>query len=387
MKTPYSYWAEVNRELGRPLTDDELNLFQDEGYISDPNRADDMDYGPEEFAEKVKRFRKAFGPSEHTREIRPRTSSSPVKVSGLREQTLATLQAEEAGRNEAVQAFRHEVLGDRLLAWDTVETWLNTQHDQEPRRDWLTNGWIPLRQVEGRIDAAIDGDVETASAGLYRLLEQDEVLPPTLTAADAVPMPVQVLIDAKRVFEHLDIRALHCYVPVPNSDDERVWRAVTGAGVLERLRLVGEELALEYGWYEADAVCFILTGRPPYITTISEVVHVDKRVPTRSHITLRVDPTVLPSQVANYYRHVRKEVLRGQHYRKLSDKHLELARFAALRSQGEPSAQRMRAWNAYIAKKHPDWRKYNHVSNFTRDCAQARRRLLHPNRDRSSTSQ
>ena len=72
------------------------------------------------------------------------------------------------------------------------------------------------------------------------------------------------------------------------------------------------------------------------------------------------------------YDEARKRIL-STRYRRISDKHLELAIFMTDRPEGEPLKKSMVAWN----KHSPKW-KYSAPTNFGRDAASAQRRLMNP---------
>jgi hypothetical protein len=95
---------------------------------------------------------------------------------------------------------------------------------------------------------------------------------------------------------------------------------------------------------------------------------------------LRIDPTLSRAEVGIEYQRIRQQVL-GRRYRPLSNKHLELARFAASQPQVRGAARR-EAWNAYCHAEHPKETQWlyglDKANNFSRDIALARKRLLNP---------
>jgi len=143
-------------------------------------------------------------------------------------------------------------------------------------------------------------------------------------------------------------------------------------GVLDRLRQLSQSLARFYGWDEAAATNFVLTGEVPFMPSIETRASVPFSYTTTARISLTIDPALSPREVANHYRRMRGRILEGRH-RELTAKHLRLATFAAARPAGETLRERMAAWN----KEYPNW-KYKRETNFGRDCTQAVRRLLHP---------
>jgi len=141
--------------------------------------------------------------------------------------------------------------------------------------------------------------------------------------------------------------------------------------VLDRLHTTAEFHAVQYRIPLAEALRTILTGLPPRLKAIS-VVPYFSHIPALSRFHIEVDPAVTPAELARAYKDARKQYLKGR-VRRLSTKHLQLAAFMASRPAGEKGKDAMAAWN----RKFKRW-KYTHVSNFLRDAAVARRRLLAP---------
>ena len=178
---------------------------------------------------------------------------------------------------------------------------------------------------------------------------------------------------------------LHHALEYAVPDDDWVRRiSTTTGGVLEELRRLSEKLASRYGWQPALATVFVLTGHIPEVATIISKIqsHLIKtntlklaskelRVPAIPKICLTIDPSATPEEVGDYYRKVRRKILGNRRYKKLSDKHLYLALLKAGLPKGESCASQMSRWN----KGHPNWR-YEHYSNFVRDCRRSLHRLL-----------
>ena len=149
-------------------------------------------------------------------------------------------------------------------------------------------------------------------------------------------------------------------------------------GVLEELRLLSVQLARQFLWAESQATLFVLTGGVPLVNLVGTRVQFRAKLPVLSRITLTIDPTLSPREVADHYARVRRRFT-GRRHREITGKHLRLALFAADKTKGSSSKQRMACWN----DEHPQW-SYSRVTNFARDCAQARRRLLYPDYDSGS---
>ncbi len=134
---------------------------------------------------------------------------------------------------------------------------------------------------------------------------------------------------------------------------------------------MSESLAKRYAWWPAHGSLFVLTGQVPLLSPVR--VTTTRRFPitAASRLTLEVDPTVTPREVAEHYGAARKSLLQSRS-RRMSPKHLRLAIYSATHSDGT-WAERMRGWN----DEHPDER-YSQPSNFQRDAANAVKRLLNP---------
>src|SRR5262249_38025468 len=92
---------------------------------------------------------------------------------------------------------------------------------------------------------------------------------------------------------------------IPGSEE---WKEIPTAvgGTLEHLRWLSEKLAKEYGWTEAEATVFVLTGIVPKIKAISSNLQF-KQLPSLSRIELTIDPTLSPQEVAEHYRQIRQD--------------------------------------------------------------------------------
>jgi hypothetical protein len=272
----------------------------------------------------------------------PRKSEPPRMLSrqqearaAERELVLSILFAQDAAQDRGVVAFRTRVLKGRLLQPGQVGAWIRRQAKAAgPPTDWLTEVPVPRGST----------------------LRRD----PQIYVAP--PLTLSRTHGATGVRSHV----LQCLDPV----NGQLRKVPTAAGSrLEHLRLLSEVLAGHYRWAPAQAALFILTALIPYLSPIT-VVYELSGIAAASRITLEVDPTLTPRQVAVAYRHARQSILMARP-RALSQKHLRLAAFIARSPVTLPWRDRMSAWN----RKHEDWR-YTQESNFRRDCAQVRKRLL-----------
>ena len=120
-------------------------------------------------------------------------------------------------------------------------------------------------------------------------------------------------------------------------------------GVLDRLRRVSKALAEFYGWFEAQATAFVLSGSVPVVPMIRMTIR--RRVPlsTRSRIVLDVHPLCTPQEVADTFSKARAEEY-GR-LRRLSPKHARLAMFAAEQPEGRPWIEQLREWNRLCSRE------------------------------------
>ena len=94
--------------------------------------------------------------------------------------------------------------------------------------------------------------------------------------------------------------------------------------------------------------------------------------PISSRITMEIDPTLTPKEVAEQYKKLRA-LLIGARYRSMSKKNLRLAEFYDVHKPKDTTWDAlMNKWNHSQAR---EW-KYARYENFARDCKQAWHRLM-----------
>jgi hypothetical protein len=148
---------------------------------------------------------------------------------------------------------------------------------------------------------------------------------------------------------------------------------VEPSSVLARLRSITRRLVEFYGWDEAQATVFVLTGVTPLTHAIRATVTTASPLLVRSRIKMSIDPSTTPREVADYYRHVRREAF-GR-IRRLGEKHARLAAFAA-RLPETDSTEQLREWNEQCVKwRKPKW-TFSHPSRFRIEAQKALDRLV-----------
>lgn len=335
---------EIEILLHSPLRNEEWDDLVEENYIDEV--LDDL-LPSSEVAEKVRRRRQVYGQQEAKRDKAPRMlSEQEAKKPSGRLEALSILVAQEATKDTEVQKFRNEVLNGKLLSLDAVEEWIQEQAKKDGPHTW----WLE--------DIALPENL-----GHYRVEDAMAVLLANPQARLDVPMRLSI----RPAKNHSQFRFLEYGVP-GNNEKKEIPTAIDG--VLEQLNLLSERLAEEFGWTKAEATLFILTASVPEIAPVTSTL-IERQLSALSRIVLTVDPSLSPREVAEYYRKMRQEVM-GARHRDLSEKHLQLAIFAATQPEERTWSEKMAVWN----KSHPTEWRYEEVGNFSHDCLQARRRLL-----------
>ena len=320
-----NYVADCIEDLENGVVDAISRLAQEVRML--PSRAGDLPTAPRMVGEALTRGR-------------------DKRASGSRMDALSVLLAQRAARETGVEGFRRDVLDSKLLEPGDVHPWIK----ELAAKDGAPSKWLsaPPAIPEGTHTKWEEGFVLTFSP----------------------PLAIRSLDPRKGENAGLSRRTLA--FGVPGSQWEQVV-LVRNGGILDRLRRLSEDLASRYQWQAAQATLFILTGSAPLLQTIRVDAPYRWPLTSMTRITLEVDPTVTPQEVADAYRRARKAVIPGK-ARPISDKHARLALFAAKQPDGASWAQQLATWNAV----NPNW-SYRHLGTFKRDARVAQERLLQPN--------
>jgi hypothetical protein len=277
----------------------------------------------------------------------PAPAPREPKLGQERAWALSQLVAAHAHHDPDLIAFRHNYLGDALVEWAELDTWV---------------------AARAKLDGEHTTDVTIA-------------LPASATSdPDADELHISPPLERFRP-SRVATRRLDYALP----GDEWIRRvALTADGALDRLRVLAEALAKAYGWTPAQASIFVLCGVTPFIATVrvtrssAKVRHQADLLWAR-RITLDIDPAATPQEVLDAFQWARRQ--QGlAHLRPLTLKHLRLAAFACAEHAAKPWAERLRLWNTSF----PEWH-YAEQSNFRRDAIRAEARILYPGRYRGST--
>lgn len=148
---------------------------------------------------------------------------------------LSILFAQEAEKHEGVADFRRRELKGRLMSREELDQWFVRQRaaDGAPT-EWLTHVPVPshFRVIQERADG---GFITTPPLKITKA-----------TAARGLRI------------ERVEYAGHHASGRI----------ATSAGGVLERLRQLSVELEEMFGWTQAEATTYVLTGEVPYVPPV-----------------------------------------------------------------------------------------------------------------------
>jgi hypothetical protein len=342
----------LSRASGASVTDAEWADLEELGHVDEARDCEDDGFVGA--FHRLQTIRARFG-SDHA--LTPRSEMAEeggvipdrTDLGPGRRFALSVLLALEAAQDTQVKWFRQTHLEGHLLAWGDIDAWIRARV-QRPT--------------------------------IY--LEVD--LPPRANAglpADGRPLidPPGVLGEPVAGSPAASVRTLSYGRPGAKWADHV---ATTVGSVLDALRRICENLIGRYHWNDDQATVFVLTGMVPLVAKINHEVSSNFMYPALSRISLDIDPTCTPGEVADHYKQVREQLL-PRRYRSLSSKHTELVVFVARRRAAntrEPWAAVMGAWNREFGDRTEEktgrsW-AYAHKDIFQRDYGRAVRQILRP---------
>lgn len=118
---------------------------------------------------------------------------------------------------------------------------------------------------------------------------------------------------------------------------------------LDRLRKVSEHLASTYGWQDAQATVFVLTGAAPFVPSVRGSVRRSSAL-TANRIVLDIDPWTDPRDVADAYKAVRSAHATKKRFQPLDARTYALVAFL-LDYDREASDAARKKWNATYGKR------------------------------------
>lgn len=231
----------------------------------------------------------------------------------------------------------------------------------EFRSDHLGTGLVPFSEVGEWIKRTADSDGD-----------------PTVW----ITVPEEALDDA-RLSDHPALSSLPGY----SEDTQSLYYTTEGArythsilirseGVLAELAEAAHWIVARYGWTEAAAVAFILTGRPPAAVGIkARKVEPWRRPKASRRIELDVPLSATKTEVADLYVQLRSEMLNTEpkSRRSLTQDHADMAVFAAKHRSGYTWKEARAIWNEQALATRR--RQYSDTAQFTRKCREAYERV------------
>ena len=138
-------------------------------------------------------------------------------------------------------------------------------------------------------------------------------------------------------------KEIRLWFPVPGSEPVSFGGCpAIVAGVLEQAQWLSARLAFWYGWAEADATHFLLTGRAPVIRQGRVEIEGRLRLPFQRRLSLSVDPSASAQEVTRIYSQARQ---RMGYRRPLSVKTLEMVDFVLSSEGWENWSECHQSWN------------------------------------------
>lgn len=335
--------AAIEKKTAKPVNPHVWEKMLNEGYIQELLD----DYGTikdvinryreeEEFFQKgVRVGAETYG----TRRMFPvKKGSSPASKADV---VLSRVIAGEISKLPFVKQFRREVLNGNLLHPEEIETWIQAKR----KEDGPPTKYVKIRPKG--IDVTIDKN-------------------------NWWPLKVMPSFETDDV-----IGVEHEFLSYPSKIDVF---PINVDGTLGRLKSIAEEIIKYYSpaWDETQAVGFILTGQTPVIPKVSYSINITSSGGP-CWVTLKFDARTTPQDLTKEYSRIRHRILGNSHVKPLTQKHQELAVFAAEHKDGLTWEKLMHKWN----ERFPKW-AYTNYRLFCRDAVGATKRLLNSKVDYTS---
>lgn len=263
-------------------------------------------------------------------------------------EALSRIVAAEMERSPLVAEFRREVLGGRLIAEEDIPAWIEEQDPGQGLWYWICVR-IPIGEEEGDVLDAVSNEAELLRAiantrdGPRVVMRRIGVVPLAYPCPDGSTGTAEIRPGGRLA----RLKWVASYFAAASRSDEELDGYPPG----------------EYPFLEeAEAVRFILSGRPPRIWRGEGTGTM--LFPGGARVRLDVDARMSAMEVAKLYLKIRRRVFEGQD-KPMTEKHLQLA--VCLAEHFETSwPQLMASWNA----EHPEW-AYTNWRNFARDAKAA----------------
>jgi hypothetical protein len=318
-------------KINRPVIDDIWDTLWEEGYVEDvllkkydgafPSLLKKYRLMEKEYLTNYSAGRQAGTQKNIIEIMKEWKETPPIKESVVFCRVLAA----EVGKLPIVRQFRQDALNGSLLQPEEIETWLETMAEREASLYGLSGRQISPGELEN-LDTLLKSEEQFPSSTLEFFSTNDGQL------------------------KYLDI---------------------SPAGILGRLKNVAITIINFKApmWSEHEAVSFALTGQVPHIPTVKGKVFWPFN--GQSVVSLTFDARITPQTLAKEYGKIRRQILGSGHVKPISEKHQELAAYAAGKKEGLTWDALMRQWN----KDFPKW-QYIHTRIFCRDALSAINRVL-----------
>ena len=289
----------------------------------------EIDYLAKEYRRIRRKLRYLLTQSNGDIDVGPRQS---------RLQVLSKMIAEQAATEKGVIGFRKQHLAEGLLKREEIGEWITRQATEDG-------------PVTHYMRFPIPGDYDLTKRNEHFIVE------PPLTISNTPPgtkFEVEVLSYESQNAQWVE------RIPVKHG------------GTLDSLRKLSKLLARQCTWQEAQAATFVLTGSSPPLSSLRGGFRMVLGKPIFSRLTMEIDPTLTPEEVAKRYKQLRSRLI-GTRYRSMTEKHLRLAEFyGGNKPVGITWAALMDKWNHSQELR---W-AYDRYEVFARDCKQAWHRLM-----------
>jgi hypothetical protein len=274
-----------------------------------------------------------------TKTITPEVSEADRQRARFRAEYFAT----HAAAITTVQAFRRAVLALALLhaqfsAAATNATALGVVSGEEDyatvspdmARAFLHSPALALLEVEEIADLGISVIDVLEDSSLMDFAHDGETVRFTLRIAPHHREPIE---------PSFTVPASSIVPTHPRSDLAST--PLRRGSVLDELHWLGQRLSEQFPWDPRDATWFVLTGEPPMrplVELTCDVTESEDPPYSQARISLSVDATLSPDEVANHYARVRDQLLGGVGIRRAEARTLEVFRFVTARRVHHPGS-------------------------------------------------
>lgn len=268
-----------------------------------------------------------------------------------RAQAFSRFVAALARHEREVDRFREQVLGGRLL-------------DEGEARRFLESPALALLSLETLLRSSLPRPPLEIDSLLTVESEADGDRMRFSLTGGGISVEMRVSREAWKLLAY------------PGEDGRLAHVRAAPGSVLGHLQKVGSRLARRYPWQEAEAVWFVLTGVPPFVSPATWRVSC-RATPlfTRAVLTLEVEPWVPPKAVMEGYRRIQERlgIRKG-----VGAKAVALVDFLAQQVRVHQTDMELPSWSELMAlwnEAHPEW-KYEDLRHFARDCKAALDRVV-----------